>query len=421
MAVDPLTRADRKMLPPTPVSKSLEGLEIGIPPIKFTNPWLSKPLPKLPDRTSSLYSRESLIDSYMNRPATSDSPASHKKATSESHQEGRFYRRRNSCSRNSMARINGQANRCSLTLRTFLSEEQYGIGMYLARPATSNHYFREKKWEIFPELAPQSSAQNPQTVTKSRKRRGLKRKRSQARSHHKPNFSSSENLSLNLRPIADYMQQTLAKKTSQLRLRKKTSQTSTPATARPLNGSSSSADSGILSVSRDRNNGNPETQHSMRRHMREISFWGTRVDSSEESLHLDENELAWKGDKEHITSPRWRSPLTKFHSPSSTKLHSRETPAIGCYDSSSSIETPRCGDKKLLLSDSNHSQSSLVSLPEYAKALQQKTSHVFLAIEGVKNKLTEARAARRRAQLKKHIRLIGPIENYPYGAPNEWL
>ncbi|QKX57505.1 uncharacterized protein TRUGW13939_04619 [Talaromyces rugulosus] len=407
MAFDSAAGAYRKKLPPTPVGSSLEGLEIGIPPVQFTNPWLSKPLPKIPDRTSTIYSKESIINSYLNRPDTNDDTRTkHTKNGSTSHPR-RFGRKRNAtANRNSMSRMSDQANRCSLTLRTFLSEEQYGVGMHLAK---ANHYFREKKWEIFPELGPQPVIQHGQ----QNRNQNLKRKRILGGSHIRQ-ISNCDNFNFNLRPIADYMQQTLAKKASQLRLKKKPSKADFATTTRPRHNSSSSNESEFLSIAEDI--GNTETQRSIaavRRRMREMSLW-SRADSSEETLRYDYNEFAYPVT---ATSSTWRSPASGFNTSSSTTLNSRvEDRPMHYYDMPPSAKNlPPPPDKEY------YSQPTPGSLPEYAKVLQQKTNHVLLVLDGAKKKFTEARAARRRKQLKKHIRIIGPIENYPYGSASEWV
>ncbi|CRG88334.1 hypothetical protein PISL3812_05363 [Talaromyces islandicus] len=409
MALDPAAGRYRKKLPPTPVASSLEGLEIGIPPVQFTNPWLSKPLPKIPDRTSSIYSRDSIINSYLNRPDTNHHiQANHRKTESTSHPRHFGKRRRNNtATRNSIGRMSDQANRCSLTLRTFLSEEQHGVGMHLAK---ANHYFREKKWEIFPELGPQPVFQTGQR----NRSQNPKRKQILGGSHGRQ-VSNCDNFGLSLRPITDYMQQTLVNKTSRLRLKKKTSQAGISARSRRRNSSSSSNESEFVSAAEDIDNA--ETRLSIaavRRRMREISLW-SRADSSEETLRYDGNEFAYPVT---ATSSTWRSPASNFNASSSTTLNSRmEDRPTHYYDMSPSAKnTPSYPDKEYYSQPPHHA-----SLPEYAKALQQKTSHVLLVLDGAKKKFTEARAARRRKQLKKHIRIIGPIENYPYGSASEWV
>lgn len=416
MAVDSVAGGYRKKLPPTPVASSLEGLEIGIPPVQFTNPWLSKPLPKIPDRTSSIYSRDSIINSYLNRPDTNeDIQKKHRKNGSTTSHPRRFGRRRNTtATRNSVGRMSDQVNRCSLTLRTFLSEEQYGVGMHLAK---ANHYFREKKWEIFPELGPQPVVQPGQRG----RNKNLKRKRILGGSHIRQ-ISNCDNFNLNLRPIADYMQQTLVNKTSRLRLKKKPSQADIAVTSRPRNNSSSSSnESEFPSIAEDIDNA--ETQLSIaavRRRMREMSLW-SRADSSEETLRYD-NSNEFVSPVTATTTSTWRSPASGFNTSSSTTLNSRtEDRSMPYYDMSPSAKNLPPYRHHHPGKEEHYSQPSHASLPEYAKALQQKTTHVLLVLDGAKKKFTEARAARRRKQLKKHIRIIGPIENYPYGSASEWV
>jgi len=62
---------------------------------------------------------------------------------------------------------NMERRRNSLLLEALISEEQTGVG---AHPANANHYFREKKWEFFPELAPlpMSQLRIPSRTVKAR-------------------------------------------------------------------------------------------------------------------------------------------------------------------------------------------------------------------------------------------------------------
>lgn len=46
---------------------------------------------------------------------------------------------------------------------------------------------------------------------------------------------------------------------------------------------------------------------------------------------------------------------------------------------------------------------------------------VAAAYDGAKQKIADVQAARRRAEMKKQIRLVGPIDQYPDGSINRWV
>jgi hypothetical protein len=415
---------------PTTVSTSLEGLEISVPPsfdphtVSVNKLWLSKPLPKLPERISNVYSRDTIIDSYIDEDDRFDDAFLRPPSRTDTHGARRLSKRRANTVRRSITQLSTTGNRRSLTFKAFLSEEQYGVGMHMAR---ANHYFREKKWEMFPELAPQSVTRTGPAPARSHKWE-IKLKRRQG-IYHGLAPSAGHGFQLNLQPIRDYVQQTqqtLVKKTSNIRLRKKPSQVSVSLPKHTRKASTSSTDSDLSSLTEPMDN--VQMQRSLaevRERMRAMSLW-SHADSSEENLTAISGRTRRQNTKKTgiPPNPPWRL-RAKHRSPTRFGTEKPRSPHYvnftRQYGSPTSAEPRLYPDRNPLSPTSTQSQSSALSLPECTKALQKKTSHVFSAIDGAKKKIAESRASRRREELKKHIRIIGPIEHYPDGTVNQWL
>jgi hypothetical protein len=421
MTVPPSTQW--KKLPPTGLSRSLEGLEIGIPPgavrskdpaIPINNLWLWKPLPKLPQRESSVYSRESIIDNYMDRNDKDESTYIQPDfIRSEPDVAQQSIKPPAAPSQVSLADVAGQEKRGSLMIKAFVTEEQYGMGMHLAK---ANHYFREKKWEIFPELAPQPAVRTLNPSSRSRKW-AFHRKRHQTESYGHTS-SESDGFALNLDPIRTYVKKTLSKKSSQLKMKNNASESSVAFHSRRRKNSISTASEASIETA--------ELQRSLahvRNRMQTLSLWSHSSDDSSVSTNLE----SWRQPTAAFKNPSRRSGPKRRPRPTS-KLVGQKAPGIRFvkYRRSPSLKEGRKCPDQGMPSPSTSSQSSQSSHPtssrsEHGKMLQQGTHAVLSAIDGAKKKIAESRAARRRAELKKHIRVIGPIEHYPDGTVNQWL
>ncbi|OKL58034.1 hypothetical protein UA08_06742 [Talaromyces atroroseus] len=453
----------KKSSPPMAVSTSLEGLEIGVPPPKRSAPWLEKPLPKLPGRTSSMGSEDSgggivLVDYHshnyhdVHHNHHDDHATARKRAQSESPEpSGRFYRRRNIAHRNSVVRTQEGG---SLSFKNLLAEEPYGVGTHLSK---ANHYFREKKWDIFPELAPpQSQSISPISSTtsnsthKSSRRNitGPKPPRGLSRQQF---YHEGEVFGINLKPVATQIQQTLVNKTSQLRLRKRTGQEegktevgiSMPPRSRNNSSATNNSDTttlvGIIDSS-DVKRGIAV----VRQRMREMSPW-SRPESNEEDHDSREGSISlWKSTStsvqnlvSQLETKMQGSKLAKsFTQPVNAHLSDAASgPAID-HDHDDNHEPHRDPDEpepepeiqalpkvagKPVLAIQTHFDASVVSLLEYSKAIRAKSGYVLIAFDGAKKKLAAIQAARRRAELKKNIRVVGPNDKYPGGSDSHWV
>lgn len=449
---------------PVLVSTSLEGLEIGVPPPMLLQPvWVDKPLPNTPDRTSSIYGVESTINpnDYTEKPLHHDHLLALGRNRSKSDVDPdatstRFYRKRNVAQRNSLTTRASQ--RYSIGFKAFLTEEQYGVGMHLAR---ANHYFREKKWEIFPELGPQTTghgASAPITTRSPRKgRRWLPRGLSRQQ------LCQGEVFGINLKPVASHIQHTLVTKTSRLRLRmlspeeKEEEEDSTLETTRlSRNGSSSSSSKDsdrtlvnnvIESIeSPDTLRSNQPSFATVRRRMREMSPWTitNRSESREEYMSL------WKSTSTTVLNIVSHAEK-KLTATTATRSRSNSQPSPGYrlrqHAISTSVDTSSANEplpivrvvaQKPTLSIQTHFHASpttvkggvsLISIPKYARHIRNKSKSktkdtmlsVTAAYDSAKQKIADVQAARRKAQMKKNIRLMGPTDRYPDGCIHQWV
>jgi hypothetical protein len=460
---------------PVLVSTSLEGLEIGVPPPTPSRAIsLDKPLPRIPDRTSSICGTESTIDlsDYTEKPLDHDDLLALGRSRSKSHVDSdatstRFYRKRNVAYRNSLAtRV---SERYSIGFKAFLTEEQYGVGMHLAR---ANHYFREKKWEIFPELGPQTARRNASSSTPTKSpRKGQPRL---PEGYSRQQLCQGEMFGVNLkpvaeriRPVASHIQHKLLTKTSRLRLRMMSLEDKDEEEESPRKTTQLSRNDSSYSSSKDSDRTlvnnviesveSPDTSTSptkpsfatVRQRMRDMSPWivTTRSELKEESIAV------WKTTSTTVLNivSKAENKLTAATTTRSRSC-SQPTPAyrLRQHTSSTSVDTSSANEplplvrvvteKPILSIQTNfHASPSSSSsttttergggLPYYARHIHAKSKSktkdtmmfVAAAYDGTKQKVADAQAARRRAEIKKQIRLVGPIDQYPDGSINQWV
>lgn len=426
MTVPPSTHW--KKAPPTTVSRSLEGLEIGIPPggllntgsaVSVNQLWLWKPLPRLPEqRNSSVYSRESIIDNYMDRDDKDDYTYSHPDPiVSDPNDAGQSFKSSAAFSQPpaGFGGQGGRGERCSLTFKAFLSEEQYGVGMHLAK---ANHYFREKKWEIFPELAPQPVVQTPHPPARSRKW-SLPRKRHPTGPHGHARSESDGYL----KPIRTYVQKTLSKKCSLREMKKNQCESGMVFNSRRRRHSTSTKSDASTSSSLIDSAELQRSLEAVRLRMQALSL---ETQSSDDDSLFATNPRPSRKRTSVSTNPHRRFGSKRRPRPSS-KLVRQKAPGVRFVKyrrSPSPKEGRQCPSRRPPSplppspSEASHPTSPR---PEYVKMLQQGTNSVLSAIDGARKKIAASRAARRRAELKKHIRVVGPVEQYPDGTVNQWL
>lgn len=441
---------------PVLLSTSLAGLEIGVPPPTLSRALsVDKPLPRIPDRTSSICGTESTIhvSEYTDNPLDHDHLLSSRRNRSNPDVDSdasstRFYRKRNVAQRNSLT-IRA-SERYSIGFKAFLTEEQYGVGMHLAR---ANHYFREKKWEIFPELGPQAARRDASPIPMRSPRKGRPRL---PKGFSRQQLCQGEVFGINLKPVASHIQHKLVTKTSRLRLRMLSlegrDEKESPRLSRNDSSSSSSKDSDRTLVNNCFESvESPDTsKHSfatIRQRMRDMSPWivTTPSELKEESIAL------WKTTSTTVVNmiSHAENKLTTAKTTRS-RSSSQPTPAyrLRQHTSSTSVDTPSANEplplvravtEKPILSIQTHFHASSSpspstterggGLPDYARHIRSKSKSktkdtmvfVAAAYDGAKQKIADVQAARRRTEMKKQIRLVGPIDRYPDGSINQWV
>ncbi|KAL3703152.1 hypothetical protein TMatcc_010340 [Talaromyces marneffei ATCC 18224] len=449
---------------PVLVSTSLEGLEIGVPPPRYLHPArLDKPLPKLPDRTSSTCSTEATIDinDYTEKPLDHDDHlvlgSKRSKFDIDSDTAStRFYRQQKVAHRNS---LNTRASdRSSIWFNAFLTEEQHGGGMHLAR---ANHYFREKKWEIFPELGPQAARRDASlpTTTKS-PRRGRPRL---AKGFSRQQLSQGQLFGIDLKPVASHIQHTVVAKTSRLRLRmmsldekEEEEEITREMTRLSSNGSSysSSKDSdktlvnNAIELVESPNTSKPSFAN-VRQRMRDMSPWivTTRSELEEESIAPWKttstavlNSVSHVGTRLSAAATTRSRSCSQPTSPASGLGQHTSNDSVDISSANESLPVVRVVTKKPTLSiqtqfhvssppTAERGDVSVISIPDYARHIRTKSKDktkstmvfVAAAYDGAKQKIADVQAARRRAEIKKQIRLVGPIDQYPDGSFHQWI
>ncbi|KAF3388291.1 hypothetical protein DPV78_012172 [Talaromyces pinophilus] len=458
--MDPLTTFNKSA--PVLLSTSLAGLEIGVPPPTRSRALsVDKPLPRIPDRTSSICGTESTIhlSEYTDKPLDHDHLLSSGRNRSKPDVDSdasstRFYHKRNVAHRNSLT--TRASERYSIGFKAFLTEEQYGVGMHLAR---ANHYFREKKWEIFPELGPQAARRDASSPTPTRSsRKGQPRL---PKGFSRQQLRQGEVFGINLRPVARHIQHKLVAKTSRLRLRMMSleerdeegeSPRETARLSRNGSSSSSSKDSertlinNVIESIESPDTSKPSIA-TVRQRMRDMSPWivTTHSELKEESIAL------WKTTSTTVLNMVSHAE-NKLATAKTTRSRSssQPTPAyrLRQHTSSTSVDTPSANEplplvravtEKPILSIQTHFHASSSpspstterggGLPDYARHIRSKSKgkakdtmvFVAAAYDGAKQKIADVQAARRRAEMKKQIRLVGPIDQYPDGSINQWV
>lgn len=313
-----------------------------------------------------------------------------------------------------------------------LSEAQHG------RPAQwtqnrngTNHYFREKKWAFFPELATPSALQASGRVSpgiravKNRKKDGRLNLAAKRRWHSLDRAGTG--LAHNVRDsIRTYVHRTLSKDSSE----KDKKESKRPVTApveppydqRSFQRQHSTSKSGphshssvnldnqlrVMSLSTVSMSDMPESPRSIRTQR-------SAPAPRQKQLAVPMSEYQKYG------SSIWDSPMkskSKKHSVRRAKSAKQPQPADIGIDTSSPAFTsanptpPLSPPFKLQLQQNTQSA---------VRVLQGGTSHVLFALDGAKKKIIESKDERRREALKSQIKLVGPINPHDCLQANPWL
>lgn len=437
--------APPRQAPPMRLSRSLEGLEKVIPPgashpparsdLHLNKPLPAKPLPQAPDldfdpdldlpgRTAlSAWSDDSSFESFADHSDPKDSTESFPifvSSGSDNLDDPPVESTLDDLDLDLPDTRPPSPARSSIALNAFLSEERYGPvhhPTHVQNKIGTNHYFREKKWDFFPELATPSalglsSFPAPAKGRKSNGRLNLPgldfgRNRSRWNSEN-PGFSLAHGVRDSIR---SYVSRTLSKENKPKRHR--------PVTAPSLYPSKYDSSHQALSLT-DRSLGEGSSRQNSLDTYEESGDLSVCTESSMND-HSDDSRPGRRHKQLAVPlSPYQKYGTSIWDKPGGPKKagHHRvgfpkhpkqfaKTPKLGSMFSSSapSLSLPR----------SPTQQSS------YVKALHDGTTHVRDALDDAKRKMTASKADRRREQLKSRIKLVGPVSPYAQAQVDPWI
>ena len=332
--------------------------------------------------------------------------------------------------------------RSSFALNAFLSEERYGISHHPSwgqnrNQAGANHYFREKKWDFFPELATPVGLSNSTlsypTAGKGRRRVNLGLDFARSRSRW-----TSENAGAFAHGVRDsirsYVSRTLSKGENK-------SKRSPSGFGRPVTSPS------IYQYKHDAyRKASSLTDHSnsiggissRRNSLDTCGEFGSLSISTHSSMDNSDDTKLPPRRRKQLAVPL--SPYQKYGARIWDKSGGpkKVNPNHGHHhvrfpNHSKTIPVPT---RKPRHENSTLFSSSMPSLPlprspthtkDYVKALQDRTNQVRDALDDAKRRMSASKASQRREQLKSRIKLVGPVNPYtqvnpyPQSQVDPWL
>lgn len=333
-----------------------------------------------------------------------------------------------------------------------------------------NHYFREKKWDFFPELATPSALPNGtwpsprpasalQNHSKSFRKRNLSAFDLRKLNRNRGNSTTTGSVALanNVRnSIRNVVQRTLAKPTLLDKEKEKHRREPRPSTVqRTATGSTDRSGGACSSASKPPRS--YEDVFSASERMRSFSI-STRASTMGRSSSSSPRSAPPQRPKQLAMplSPYqkygaaiWEKPQNGSAAASSTtKLHQVQFPryyqnnrrwSSSLLSSAASTTTSSSSSDQstpLAKTQSNPVLPVSVSVSpplrsqvqrstrEYARALQDGTSYMLEVLDIARRRVVDARTDRRRAQLKAQIRLVGPVNPYTvtvYNGGDPWM
>jgi len=294
------------------------------------------------------------------------------------------------------------------------SDAQYGLPSHWTQnPTGTNHYFREKKWDFFPELATPSALQasgrvspniGPGKTRKKERRLNLAAKRCRWHSFDRAGLE----LACGVRDsIKTYVHRTLSKDSRETKARESPRPATAPldhqpdqqtAYPRPVT-QQSSVDLRALSVSTSSSTLDLSESARSRHNQRPDPVQRPKHLAVPMSSYQKYGSAIWetpKKSKRTVHLPR--SPKSDI-GPSTLKTYANPTPPL----------SPPM--KMQLQQNTRHA----------ARALQGSTCHVLVALDEAKRKISESKEERRREALKSQIKLIGPVNPQFCAQDDPWV
>ncbi|KAJ5111384.1 hypothetical protein N7532_001919 [Penicillium argentinense] len=315
------------------------------------------------------------------------------------------------------------------------SDAQYGRPALWSQPqsqyqsqtrAGTNHYFREKKWDFFPELATPGAVsavgraspeiRNGKTRKKQKPGRLNLSKRRRWHSLDRPGMGMG--LAQARDSIKTYVHRTLSRDSpeSRTKAKDKDAQRARPATA-PANEVDGTPKS---TLQQWRGLAGQPLQHSslgadVNLQMRALSLHTMSSTTASTTSDMPDSPR----------SARFAVPMTAYQkygasiwdAPKFKKRTLRPRQQPGASRSSSQLASinptsPLSPPLKTQLQQNTR---------DAVRVLQGGTSHMLVALDGAKKKISESKDERRREQLKAQIKLVGPVNPHTCGQLDPWV
>lgn len=312
--------------------------------------------------------------------------------------------------------IHGKVHGSSTPVSVSLSEAQYGRPSHWSQTRTgTNHYFREKKWDFFPELATPSALQASGRLSpgirpgKTRKKDGRLNLAVKRRRWHSLDRAGL-GLAYGVRDsIKTYMHRTLSKDSTENKAERPTRPTTAPVYP-PF-------DQG--SFQRQNSKTGRRSSAELTAQLRAMSLSTVSMNDMPESpVSIRTQRSAPAPRQKHLAVPMspyqkygssiWESPKKSKRRNVQLPRYSKQPADIETWSASFSHANPTPPLSPPFKMQLQQNTQSAV------RVLQDGTSHVLVAIDEAKRKIIESRDERRRAALKSQIRLVGPVNPHAY-------
>ncbi|KNG81179.1 hypothetical protein ANOM_009795 [Aspergillus nomiae NRRL 13137] len=444
--LSPNSLAVPRQAPPVRPSRSLEGLEKVVPPhtpqpaarsaLRLDKPLPelpAKPLPETPSMESSMgWSDDSSTDVSFETRRTSDASSEGYpvcvRSPSDTLDEFVEHSPISSIDRSSPVKPYNKPEPSPLTLTTLCDDHHRPRPLPTATRAGPNHYFREKKWEFFPELAmPSDLPPGYPKFPPAPRKQNSNRLNLAAFDFTKisPRCTSPDKRALALdvrKSIRSYVQRRLSKNSIDKTKPKRRPRASTAPSEFPEEyRCSRKTSSSNYSNYSDRGSTGPQQ-----------NFLYLSADLKRLSMGSSSSEDESDRTVNSIKSYQKKQPVVRISAYQRYGPVTREKPGREkriSYRQRGNVRFPKYRKQATTFqyeTSSKTGQSTCSTLQQgtrfCVRVLQDGTSHVLIALDEARQKIIQAQVDRRRRQLKSKIRLIGPVNPYTtYGRVDPWI
>jgi hypothetical protein len=306
---------------------------------------------------------------------------------------------------------------------TSRSDVQYGrLSQWSQSRTGTNHYFREKKWDFFPELATPSAQAGQSGVGGGRTSPGLRsvksRKKAGRLNVSKPRrWHSLDRAGLGLaygvrHSIKTYVHRTLSRDSTDAKAKEALRPSTAPVEVLEARAFQRPEDSKLI----------PHSDINIQLRTLSVSTASTASEmppspASPRSFQPRQKQLAVPMSNYQKYGPAiWESPKKSKKKTSQKQIYSgtQSTPTSPTAPqfSIANPTPPLTPPLKLQLQNGSR---------EAVRVIQGGKSQVLFALEGAKKRMAESKDERRREQLKAQIKLIGPVNPHTYMQADPWV